>query len=107
MISNQILQNTIEDVYKRQVFQNYALYPHMTVYDNMSFGLKLRKVPKAEIDKLVHSAAKILLCRPVGGRRGRHRGRGRLCHRHGGLSGDPDRPQPVSYTHLDVYKRQP
>ena len=42
------------------VFQNYALYPHMTVYDNMSFGLKLRKVPKAEIDKLVHEAAKIL-----------------------------------------------
>ena len=41
------------------VFQNYALYPHMTVYDNMSFGLKLRKVPKAEIDKLVHEAAKI------------------------------------------------
>ena len=33
------------------VFQNYALYPHMTVYDNMAFGLKLRKVPKAEIDK--------------------------------------------------------
>ena len=32
------------------VFQNYALYPHMTVYDNMAFGLKLRKVPKAEID---------------------------------------------------------
>ena len=42
------------------VFQNYALYPHMTVYDNMSFGLKLRKVPKPEIDKLVHGAAKIL-----------------------------------------------
>ncbi len=42
------------------VFQNYALYPHMTVYDNMSFGLKLRKVPKPEIDKLVHEAAKIL-----------------------------------------------
>ena len=42
------------------VFQNYALYPHMTVYDNMSFGLKLRKVPKTEIDKLVHEAAKIL-----------------------------------------------
>ena len=33
------------------VFQNYALYPHMTVYDNMAFGLKLRKVPKDEIDK--------------------------------------------------------
>ena len=42
------------------VFQNYALYPHMTVYENMAFGLKLRKVPKAEIDKLVHEAAKIL-----------------------------------------------
>ena len=42
------------------VFQNYALYPHMTVYDNMAFGLKLRKVPKDEIDKMVCNAAKIL-----------------------------------------------
>ncbi len=42
------------------VFQNYALYPHMTVYDNMAFGLKLRKTPKAEIDKRVQEAAKIL-----------------------------------------------
>ena len=42
------------------VFQNYALYPHMTVYDNMAFGLKLRKVPKAEIDKKVREAARIL-----------------------------------------------
>lgn len=42
------------------VFQNYALYPHMNVYDNMSFGLKLRKVPKAEIDKKVKHAAKML-----------------------------------------------
>ena len=42
------------------VFQNYALYPHMTVYDNMAFGLKLRKKPKDEIDKLVREAAKIL-----------------------------------------------
>ena len=42
------------------VFQNYALYPHMTVYDNMAFGLKLRKVPKDEINKKVHEAAKIL-----------------------------------------------
>ena len=42
------------------VFQNYALYPHMTVYDNMAFGLKLRKVPKAEIDRMVREAAKIL-----------------------------------------------
>ena len=42
------------------VFQNYALYPHMTVYDNMAFGLKLRKVPKDEIDKAVREAARIL-----------------------------------------------
>ena len=42
------------------VFQNYALYPHMSVYDNMAFGLKLRKVPKDEIDKAVREAAKIL-----------------------------------------------
>jgi multiple sugar transport system ATP-binding protein len=42
------------------VFQNYALYPHMSVYDNMAFGLKLRKVPKDEIDKLVQEAARIL-----------------------------------------------
>lgn len=42
------------------VFQNYALYPHMTVYDNMAFGLKLRKTPKAEIDKRVNEAARIL-----------------------------------------------
>ena len=42
------------------VFQNYALYPHMTVYDNMAFGLKLRKVPKDQIDKMVREAARIL-----------------------------------------------
>ncbi|MDR0389745.1 MAG: sn-glycerol-3-phosphate ABC transporter ATP-binding protein UgpC [Spirochaetaceae bacterium] len=42
------------------VFQNYALYPHMTVYDNMAFGLKIKKVPKNEIDKRVHEAARIL-----------------------------------------------
>ena len=42
------------------VFQNYALYPHMTVYDNMAFGLKLRKVPKDQIDKAVREAARIL-----------------------------------------------
>jgi len=42
------------------VFQNYALYPHMSVYDNMAFGLKLRKVPKDQIDKMVKEAAKIL-----------------------------------------------
>ena len=42
------------------VFQNYALYPHMTVYDNMAFGLKIAKVPNQEIDERVHEAAKIL-----------------------------------------------
>ncbi len=42
------------------VFQNYALYPHMTVYDNMAFGLKLRKFPKSEIEGRVREAAKIL-----------------------------------------------
>ncbi|MFV0479436.1 MAG: ABC transporter ATP-binding protein [Anaerorhabdus sp.] len=42
------------------VFQNYALYPHMTVFENMAFGLKLRKVPKDEIKKKVEEAAKIL-----------------------------------------------
>ncbi len=42
------------------VFQNYALYPHMTVYDNMAFGLKMRKFPKAEIQKRVQDAAEIL-----------------------------------------------
>ena len=42
------------------VFQNYALYPHMTVYDNIAFALKLRKTPKAEIDRKVKEAAEIL-----------------------------------------------
>ena len=42
------------------VFQNYALYPHMTVYKNMAFGLMLRKTPRAEIDRKVHEAAQTL-----------------------------------------------
>ena len=42
------------------VFQNYALYPHMTVYDNMAFGLKLRKLPKEDIKRRVEEAARIL-----------------------------------------------
>ena len=42
------------------VFQSYALYPHMSVYDNMAFGLKLRKTPKEEIDRRVKDAAEIL-----------------------------------------------
>ena len=42
------------------VFQNYALYPHMTVYDNMAFGLKLRKFPKKEIEERIQEAGRIL-----------------------------------------------
>src|ERR1051326_842375 len=42
------------------VFQSYALYPHMSVYDNLAFGLKLRKLPKADIDKRVREAARII-----------------------------------------------
>ena len=42
------------------VFQSYALYPHMSVYDNMAFGLKLAKTPKAEVDQRVREAARIL-----------------------------------------------
>src|SRR5574341_638880 len=47
------------------VFQNYALYPHMTVYENMAFGLKLRKYAKAEIDRRVREAARILGIEPL------------------------------------------
>lgn len=42
------------------VFQNYALYPHMDVYENMAFGLKIRKMPKAEIEKRINDVAKLL-----------------------------------------------
>lgn len=51
------------------VFQNYALYPHMSVSDNMAFGLKLRKIPKSEITKRVDEAADILGLRELLGRR--------------------------------------
>jgi multiple sugar transport system ATP-binding protein len=51
------------------VFQNYALYPHMTVFENMSFGLKLRRIPKAEIRTRVEHAAKILDITDLLGRR--------------------------------------
>ncbi len=46
------------------VFQSYALYPHMTVYDNMAFGMKIAKAPKEEIDKRVKGAAEILQLTP-------------------------------------------
>jgi len=42
------------------VFQSYALYPHLSVYDNIAFGLRVKKVPKSEIDKRVHEAARVL-----------------------------------------------
>jgi hypothetical protein len=48
------------------VFQNYALYPHMTVYDNLAFGLRLRKLPKRDIDAQVRQAADILAFSRVG-----------------------------------------
>ena len=51
------------------VFQNYALYPHMTVFENMAFGLKLRRYPKREIDRRVHEAAEILSIRKLLNRR--------------------------------------
>src|SRR3979409_1227172 len=47
------------------VFQSYALYPHMTLYDNMAFGLKLAKLPRPEIEVAVQSAAKILHIEPL------------------------------------------
>jgi multiple sugar transport system ATP-binding protein len=53
------------------VFQNYALYPHMTVYDNMAFGLKMRKFPKPEIDKRVREAAHMLGIQELLGRKPR------------------------------------
>ncbi len=51
------------------VFQNYALYPHMTVYDNMAFGLKLRRFPKQEIKTRIDNASKILGIEELVGRR--------------------------------------
>jgi multiple sugar transport system ATP-binding protein len=53
------------------VFQNYALYPHMSAYKNMAFGLKLRKLPRAEIDRRVKDAARILGLSEVLGKRPR------------------------------------
>src|SRR5258708_16226823 len=53
------------------VFQNYALYPHMSVYENMAYGLKIRKLSKADIDTRVRKAAKILELEPLLQRRPR------------------------------------
>ena len=54
------------------VFQNYALYPHMSVYDNMAFGLKLRNLPRTEIDQRVQRAAAMLGIEPLLQRKPRH-----------------------------------
>jgi len=54
------------------VFQNYALYPHMTVRDNITYGLKVRKVPRAEVDRLLGDAARILGLEPFLDRKPRH-----------------------------------
>ena len=54
------------------VFQSYALYPHLTVYDNMSFGLTLNKTPKAEIETRVREAARILKLEPLLDRKPAH-----------------------------------
>lgn len=60
-IGDQLVNNVApKDRDIAMVFQNYALYPHMTVFDNMAFGLTLRKTPKAEIRQKVEEAAKIL-----------------------------------------------
>ena len=66
--------NVVNDVPPRDrdiamVFQNYALYPHMTVFDNMAFGLKLRKLPKLEIKQRVDAAALMLDIVPLLGRK--------------------------------------
>ena len=85
------------------VFQNYALYPHMTVYDNMAFGLKLRKTPKDEIKRRVEEAARILdishlLDRKPKALSGGQRQRVALGR---AIVRDP-KVFPVSYTHLTL-----
>lgn len=64
-IDDKLMNNTApKDRDIAMVFQSYALYPQMTVYDNMAYALKLRKVPKDEIDRRVQEAAKILRLKP-------------------------------------------
>ncbi len=61
MISEQVVNDVApKDRDIAMVFQSYALYPHMTVFDNMAFGLKLRRVPKNDIKRRVEEAAQIL-----------------------------------------------
>ena len=61
LIGDRVVNNVApKDRDVAMVFQSYALSPHMTVYDNMAFGLRLRKTPKHEIDRRVHEAARSL-----------------------------------------------
>ena len=71
------------------VFQNYALYPHMTVFENMAYGLKIAKIPKEEINSRVQKAADILELEEL------------LNRRPNQLSGG-QRQRAVSYTHLTL-----
>ena len=104
------------------VFQSYALYPHMTVYENMAFALKLRKLPKDEIDKRVREAAEILDIteyldrKPARGHRPRHRPRaegvfdGRAAVQFGREAPQPDARrdhQAAPADRHDVYLRYP
>ena len=57
---NDVTEKASKDRNIAMVFQNYALYPHMTVYENMAFGLKMRHVKKNIIDEKIHEAAKLL-----------------------------------------------
>ncbi len=66
MFDNKVINDiSPKDRNVAMVFQNYALYPHMNVYQNMSFGLKLKKTPKKEIEQRVHNAADILNIRDL------------------------------------------
>src|SRR5437879_12899395 len=61
VIDNQVVNDVQpKDRDIAMVFQNYALYPHMTVFENMAFGLKLRKIPKPEIERRVRETAEML-----------------------------------------------
>lgn len=72
LIGDRVVNNVApKDRDVAMVFQSYALYPHMTVYDNMAFGLRLRKTPKQIIDQRVHEAAKSLGIEPLLDRRPR------------------------------------
>ena len=66
LIGDQVVNNVAPQVRDiAMVFQSYALYPHMTVYDNLAFGLRNKKVPRKDIDRRVRRAAEILDLDPL------------------------------------------